>query len=100
MLAGEPLPPRNVPFASARSAARAEAIRRLFVDERRGFATVDEVIAAAKAAGLLEGVRSPKAMRNIVCAALSVIARPNDCPRVSTGSPGGQQGVRPGLRPG
>ena len=58
-------------------AARTIAIRQIFLTDFHGRARIDDVGAAAEAAGLLERLRTPGSMRETVMQALRPIATSN-----------------------
>ena len=57
-----PLPPKT--------ADRTRAIRRIFLEDFHGRATIDQVGAASEDAGLLDDLRTPRSMREAVMKAL------------------------------
>ena len=58
----------------AKTAARTRAIRKVFLEEFGGRATIDDVGAASEDAGLLDSLGTPRSMRETVMVALRPIA--------------------------
>lgn len=76
VVVGFELEPRGLSMKSARTQARADRIRRLFVEQLGGKARLEDVRFAALQAGLLDTVPNAESQRQVVRSALSVIAEP------------------------